>query len=565
MQFDDDHDPYAVTQPNSVGFDALPAWVFGLGVAAAGWAICSLIALNDGDAGFFRFVTFYGAPGIAVIATLYVAVGRWWGGKPAYLFRSTAGVGGRRVGSREPLVYAKKPRRWLSGRSLGGDVVGFFGGDFGNARAHEKMFPGYDLASVHRGLISYFADDCLAWEELGNPGFAASAANLLDQLHTPAGRRNKGGPAASERLPVDVGRDESFPTNVLYLCQVRDPGGGPAARAAVLVRSQVMHVGDDSFSTDAPPGKVLQVGLITAAPGLADRFFADLDQRRRERSIFRGKVIDPRLAGGRVLSVGFRPIRRVGDDDLILDDGVRTLLEQSVVGFYRHQNQLRKLGVELKRGVLFHGPPGTGKTSICLWLADRLPEFTVCFASGEQLLHPRELCRMARYLQPAMLVFEDIDLIAAERDRNGLATVLGELMNQIDGCDPDERVLFVMNTNSLDRLEQAVRDRPGRVDQIVRVGLPDASQRRALLSHFARSADVEPGAVDLAAAETDGATPAMLKEVVKRAAVLAVERAADRGNDLIRLESADLRLAARQVLAMRGNLSVGAQLGRDVL
>ena len=86
-----------------------------------------------------------------------------------------------------------------------------------------------------------------------------------------------------------------------------------------------------------------------------------------------------------------------------------------------------------------------------------------------------------------------------------------------------------------------------------------------MLSHLAKSADVEPGAVDRAAAETDGATPAMLKEVVKRAAVLAVERAADGQTGEIRLESADLRLAARQVLAMRGNLSVGPKFGEDVL
>ena len=51
---------------------------------------------------------------------------------------------------------------------------------------------------------------------------------------------------------------------------------------------------------------------------------------------------------------------------------------------------------------------------------------------------------MARYLQPSMVVFEDIDLIAQERDANGLATVLGELMNQIDDCDPTDQVLFVI-------------------------------------------------------------------------------------------------------------------------
>jgi SpoVK/Ycf46/Vps4 family AAA+-type ATPase len=154
-----------------------------------------------------------------------------------------------------------------------------------------------------------------------------------------------------------------------------------------------------------------------------------------------------------------------------------------------------------------------------------LPNFTVCFVSGRRLLYPREVCGMARYLQPTMLVFEDIDLIAQERDMNGLATVLGELMNQIDGCEPNEQVLFVMNTNSMDRIEQAVKNRPGRIDQIIHIPLPDQADRARLLRLF--SARFAPSAeeIDRVAAATDGATPAMLKEIVKRAAVSAVARA----------------------------------------
>ena len=105
---------------------------------------------------------------------------------------------------------------------------------------------------------------------------------------------------------------------------------------------------------------------------------------------------------------------------------------------------------------------------------------------------------------------------------NGLATVLGELMNQIDGCEPDEEVLFVMNTNSMSRLEQAVRNRPGRVDQIIHIPLPDLTLRRQLITRFAANLNVAHEAIARLAEISDGVTPAMLKEVVKRAAVLAV-------------------------------------------
>jgi cell division protease FtsH len=240
---------------------------------------------------------------------------------------------------------------------------------------------------------------------------------------------------------------------------------------------------------------------------------------------------------------------------------VKQVIDSSIVGFYRHQDSLRKLGVEMKRGILFHSPPGTGKTSISLYLARLLPNFTVCFVSGRRLLYPRELCSMARYLQPAMLVFEDIDLIAADRDVNGVATVLGELMNQIDGCEPTDQVLFIMNTNSMDRIEMAVRDRPGRVDQIIHLPLPNTAARRELLAHFARNMCVEPSHLDRAASATDGTTPAALKELVKRAAVLSLQRQpAGQSAGQITITDSDMLLAYEQIQRMRPTKSSAGQI-----
>src|SRR5581483_5034213 len=179
-----------------------------------------------------------------------------------------------------------------------------------------------------------------------------------------------------------------------------------------------------------------------------------------------------------------------------------------------------------------------------------------------RLLYPREICRMARYLQPAMIVFEDIDLVALDRNANGLATVLGELMNQIDGCEPADQVLFVMNTNSLERLEHAVKDRPGRVDQIIAIPLPGRAERRQLLAHFARSVRVALEDWERVLSATEGTTPAMLKEIVKRAAVNAIERDGHGGKaSAIAIEESDLLLAAEQVQAMRDPERVPGMMG----
>jgi ATP-dependent 26S proteasome regulatory subunit len=107
-----------------------------------------------------------------------------------------------------------------------------------------------------------------------------------------------------------------------------------------------------------------------------------------------------------------------------------------------------------------------------------------------------------------------------------------------------------MNTNSLERLEHAVKDRPGRVDQIIQIPLPSAGEREMLLRHFARNLVLED--MDLAGflKATERATPAVLKEIVKRAAVSAIDRTAA-GNGQIIVSRADLMLAVEQVRALR--------------
>jgi ATP-dependent 26S proteasome regulatory subunit len=109
-----------------------------------------------------------------------------------------------------------------------------------------------------------------------------------------------------------------------------------------------------------------------------------------------------------------------------------------------------------------------------------------------------------------------------------------------------------MTTNSLDRLEHAVKNRPGRVDQIIEIPLPDAEQRQRLLCHFARNLKLGVGDLDKLLRATEGATPAMLKEIVKRAAVSAVERLDGKHTaGPLELTEPDLLLATEQVRALR--------------
>ena len=484
-------------------------------------------------------------------------------------------------------------------KQVGHRMKRFFGPDLKLLQAHEKTFPGWDLGSLSRAVASFVDECCERSERLGSFALASSIQPLIPSEQEGRITSSKVTALTYERLPVDVDRDESFVSNALYFATVRpdhaarakaatgrvstaeftlgprsasagaEPRAGRAGERVAIFLAQDKEPGptldahghlDDEGLAGGPPAPVTRVLLSIACRSrdIADFFFAEIERRRQSLSVYRGKVIEPVITRGGVQSVGFRKLQPTREQDLELPTHVKQLIDSSILAFYESAPALRALGVELKRGVLFHSPPGTGKTSICRYLAGRLPNFTVCFVSGRRLLFPRELCRMARYLQPTMLVFEDIDLIAQERDHNGLATILGELMNQIDECEPAEQVLFVMNTNSLDRIERAVRDRAGRVDQIIDLPLPDEPARARLLRLFAKS--TAPAEADLArvAAATHGATPATLKEVVKRAAVMAVRgsahatRATTASPPTIQITAADLLLAYEQVGRLRG-------------
>ena len=431
----------------------------------------------------------------------------------------------------------------------------FFGAKaLASLQTHEKSFPGYDLASVNLALNQWFEQCCSRTIQIGAYGYTRNLSDTLNSFAQAYQRKVKSSPPSHERLPVAEDRDESFISNCIWACELApsESEQAPEKLALMLGASTMQADYEEDMDARTSPASSVTVSVACRSREVADRVFSEIDSRRKKLSIYRGKVIDPVVGPGGIRTIGFKKIHPVQERDLILTDHVKQVIHNSIIGFYRHQDTLRKVGVEMKRGILFHSPPGTGKTSISLYLANLLPNFTVCFVSGRRLLYPRELCSMARYLQPTMLVFEDIDLIAAERDMNGLATVLGELMNQIDGCEPNDQVLFIMNTNSMDRIESAVRNRPGRVDQIIHLALPDQPARLELLRHFTRNLTVDQSELQKAAAGTDGATPATLKEVVKRAAVNSLDHDGAKPPDIgIRITASDLLLAYEQIQFMR--------------
>lgn len=271
-----------------------------------------------------------------------------------------------------------------------------------------------------------------------------------------------------------------------------------------------------------PPDLVLTVA--SPSPGAAQLLIAWIHETIAEVDVFRGKVItveaDPMTDSSRVAFVE-RP--RVPEADLVLPPGVLKRIERHVIGASRHRDALLASGRHLGRGLLLWGPPGTGKTLTLRYLTGRLDGTTVIILSGGALGMAGSFGALARRLQPAVVILEDVDLVAEERTYGTGGPVLFELMNEMSGQGGDADVAFVLTTNRPDVLEPALAARPGRVDLAVEIPLPDADARRRLITLYGRGLELALDDVGRVVDRTDGVTASFIKELLRKARLWAAE------------------------------------------
>jgi hypothetical protein len=160
---------------------------------------------------------------------------------------------------------------------------------------------------------------------------------------------------------------------------------------------------------------------------------------------------------------------------------------------------------------------------------------------------------LARLLQPTMVVIEDVDLIARDREMMGPCeeTLLNRLLNEMDGLKEDADILFVLTTNRPEQLEGALANRPGRIDQAIEIPLPDDVSRRKLIQLYGNGLALDEALVSEAAHRTRGVSAAFIKEMMRRTAQASISR---NGGTTIR--SADLGEALDDMLFASGKLNV---------
>ena len=259
-------------------------------------------------------------------------------------------------------------------------------------------------------------------------------------------------------------------------------------------------------------------------------FLKRLEEAVQKAESYRGKILsleknEPYT--GQSSAIQVHRLAHVERDQVILPARTLELLERNVIRFVGLRGRLNGLGLATKKGLLFYGPPGTGKTHTIHYLAGALPGHTTLLITAEQVGQLDEYMKLARLLQPSIVVIEDVDLIARERTQMGSPceeVMLNKLLNEMDGLRTDSEILFVLTTNRPESLEAALASRPGRVDQAIEFPLPDEDGRTKLVRLYARGMVVPDDVLATTVRKTEGVSASFIKELMRRSAQFHLER-----------------------------------------
>lgn len=168
-------------------------------------------------------------------------------------------------------------------------------------------------------------------------------------------------------------------------------------------------------------------------------------------------------------------------DTVILKADQRETIVADLEHFFASEDTYARLGLPWHRGYLFHGPPGTGKSSLAKALASHF-RLDVHYASlGDCKSNQSLLTLVGNVPARAMLLLEDVDVLdaATTREEKDGASDLSALLNALDGMATPHGLITVMTTNNLDSIDDALL-RPGRVDRIEHIDYLDADQAQRL-------------------------------------------------------------------------------------
>ena len=228
-------------------------------------------------------------------------------------------------------------------------------------------------------------------------------------------------------------------------------------------------------------------------------------------------------------------VPNVGWADIGGADDAQRLLKEGIELPLKNPEAFRRLGIRPAKGFLLYGPPGTGKTLLAKAVAKESEANFISIKSsdllskwfGESEQQITRLFQRARQVAPCVIFIDEIDSLVPARGSSGnepqvTARVVNTILAEMDGMEELASVVLIGATNRPTLVDPALL-RPGRLDELIYVGTPDAAGRQHILGiHTARmplARDVDLAAV---AKQTERFTGADLEDVVRRAGLHAI-------------------------------------------
>jgi len=234
-------------------------------------------------------------------------------------------------------------------------------------------------------------------------------------------------------------------------------------------------------------------------------------------------------------------VPNVSWDDIGGLEDTKRQLQEMILYPLEHPEKFLKFGMSPSRGVLFYGPPGCGKTLLAKAIATECssnfisikgPELLTMWF-GESEANVRQVFDKARQSAPCVLFFDELDSIGISRGRGsgggGEAAdrVINQLLTEMDGIGAKKSVFIVGATNRPDILDEALL-RPGRLDQLIYIPLPDKKSRQSILKAVLRKTPIDPKVnLDFVADWTEGYSGADLKELCNQVCKSGINEAID--------------------------------------
>lgn len=219
--------------------------------------------------------------------------------------------------------------------------------------------------------------------------------------------------------------------------------------------------------------------FICKSENNSDRFFSiflvnkdDIDLYNQFKEVYEKEIINYNKKNKSITVIGigeliFKDKDQSCWDDLFLEKNIKDDLKLTIEGFLKSSEFYKTNNIPWKRGVILHGPPGCGKSSIIKSVINEYPFKAITVASGATNEDMMDAFDEAEKHSPSLLFLEDLDSLL----NSGVD--LSEFLNLMDGISSKNGILIIATANDLKALKSSITDRPSRFDRKILIPLPD--------------------------------------------------------------------------------------------